>query len=95
VLLGFAAACMVRTRTGEPGATADAAVVLVLMAPSLVPQVARWVRTFPAPGASGLSSESRVVDRPRGVRGGHRCLDRRPKYAPVDIQCSVIPATTA
>src|ERR1700738_4481118 len=40
------------------------AVVLVLMAPSLVPQVARWVRAFPAPGASGPSSESRVVDRP-------------------------------
>ena len=57
VLLGFAVACVVRTRTGEPGATAGAAVVLVLMAPSLVPQVARWVRTFPAPGAGGPSSE--------------------------------------
>jgi hypothetical protein len=31
--------------------------VLVLMAPSLVPQVARWVRTFPAPGAGGPSSD--------------------------------------
>ena len=41
VLLGFAAACVARTRTGEPGATAGAAVALVLMAPSLVPQVAR------------------------------------------------------
>ena len=57
VLLGFAAACVVRTRTGEPGAVAGAAVVLVLMAPSLVPQVARWVRTFPAPGADGPSSD--------------------------------------
>ena len=95
VLLGFAAACVVRTRTGEPGATAGAAVVLVLMAPSLVPQVARFVRTFPAPSASGPCSEPRVVDRPRGVRAGHRCLDRRPKSAPVDVQCSVIPATTA
>jgi RNA polymerase sigma factor (sigma-70 family) len=57
VLLGFAAACVIRTRTGEPGATADAAVVLVLMAPSLVPQIARWVRTFPASGASGQSSD--------------------------------------
>ena len=57
VLLGFAAACVVRTRAGEPGATAGAAVVLVLMAPSLVPQVARWVRTFPAPGADGPSSD--------------------------------------
>jgi hypothetical protein len=58
VLLGFAAACVARTRTGEPGVTAGAAVVLVLMAPSLVPQVARWVRTFPAPGAAGLSSST-------------------------------------
>ena len=57
VLLGFTAACVVRTRTGEPGATAGTAVVLVLMAPSLVPQVARWVRTFPAPGAGGPSSD--------------------------------------
>jgi len=57
VLLGFAAACVVRTRTGEPGAATGTAVVLVLMAPSLVPQVARWVRTFPAPGASGPSSD--------------------------------------
>jgi hypothetical protein len=58
VLLGFAAACVVRTRTGEPGAAAGAAIVLVLMAPSLVPQAARWVRTFPAPGASGPSSDT-------------------------------------
>src|SRR5208282_4556054 len=57
VLLGFAAACVARTRTGEPGAAAGAAVVLVLMAPGLVPQVARWVRTFPAPGADGQSSD--------------------------------------
>jgi hypothetical protein len=57
VLLGFAVACVLRTRTGEPGAAAGTAVVLVLMAPSLVPQVARWVRTFPAPGAGGPSSD--------------------------------------
>ena len=38
VLPGFAAACAVRTRTGEPGAAASTAVVLVLLAPSLVPQ---------------------------------------------------------
>jgi hypothetical protein len=75
VLLGFAVACVVRVRTGEPGAVAGTAVVLVLMAPSLVPQVARWVRTFPAPGAG-------VVDRPRGVRGGHRHLGRWPAPAP-------------
>jgi hypothetical protein len=58
VLFGFAVACVVRTRTGEPGAVVGTAVVLVLMAPSLVPQVARWIRTFPAPGAGGLSSDT-------------------------------------
>ena len=57
VLLGFAAACAARRRTGEPGAAAGTAVVLVLMAPSLVPPVTRWVRTFPAPGAGGQSSD--------------------------------------
>ena len=57
VLLGFAAACVARTRTGEPGAAAGTAVVLVLMAPSLVPQMARWVRTFPAAAADGPSSD--------------------------------------
>ncbi|HTQ89973.1 MAG TPA: hypothetical protein VMK84_10815, partial [Streptosporangiaceae bacterium] len=55
VLLGFTVACVARTRTGEPGAVAGTAVVLVLMAPSLVPHVARWVRTFPVPGAGGPS----------------------------------------
>jgi hypothetical protein len=35
-----------------------AAGVLVLLAPSVVPQVARWVRTFPAPGAGGPSSDT-------------------------------------
>jgi hypothetical protein len=58
VLLGFAAACVVRTRTGEPGAAVGTAVVLVLMVPSLVPQVARFVRTFPSVGASGPSSDT-------------------------------------
>jgi hypothetical protein len=57
VLLGFAAACVARTRTGEPGATASATVVLILMAPSLLPQVARRVSTFPASGG-GLSSNT-------------------------------------
>jgi hypothetical protein len=58
VLLGFTAACVVRTRTGEPGPAVGAAVVLVLMTPILVPQAARWVRTFPAPGADGPSSDT-------------------------------------
>jgi hypothetical protein len=58
ILFGFAVACVVRTRTGEPGAVAGTTVVLVLMAPTIVPQIARWVRTFPAPGAGGLSSDT-------------------------------------
>ena len=57
VLLGFAVACVARTQTGEPGAAAGTAVVLVLVTPGLVPQIARWVRTFPAPGAGGPSSD--------------------------------------
>ena len=61
VLPGFAAACAVRTRTGEPGAAADTAVVLVLLAPSLVPQVARWVPAFPAPSSDGASDHVRWI----------------------------------
>ena len=57
VALGFAAACVARTRTGEPGATASATVVLILMAPTLLPQVARRVSTFPA-SSGGLSSNT-------------------------------------
>ena len=57
VLLGFAVACVARIRTGEPGAAAGTAVVLVLMAPGLVPQVERWVRTVPEPGGAGPSSD--------------------------------------
>ena len=93
VLLGFAAACVARTRTGEPGAAAGTAVVLVLVTPGLVPQVARWVRTFPALRRRRPVLGHRVVDHPRGVRGGHRHLGRRPKPAPVDVRGSDIPAT--
>jgi hypothetical protein len=57
VVFGFAAACVARTRTGEPGATAFAAVVLILMAPTLLPAVARQVSTFPTSGG-GLSSNT-------------------------------------
>jgi hypothetical protein len=35
-----------------------AAGAMVLLAPSLVPHVARWVRTFPAPGAGCLSPDA-------------------------------------
>ncbi len=58
VLLGFAVACVTRTRTGEPGAPASAAVVLILMAPTLLPAVGRRASTFPTSGADGLSSNT-------------------------------------
>ena len=58
VVLGFTVACLARTRSGEPGAPASTAVALILMAPSLVPAVARRVSTFPTPGGAGLSSNT-------------------------------------
>ena len=57
VVLGFAVACAARTRTGEPGAPASATVVLILIAPTLLPPVARRVSTFPTSGG-GLSSNT-------------------------------------
>jgi hypothetical protein len=58
VILGFAVACVARTRTGEPGAPTSTAVVLILMTPTLLPAVARRVSTFPASGGRGLSSNT-------------------------------------
>lgn len=58
VTLGFAVACVARTRTGEPGPPVSAAVAMVLMAPSLLPWVARRVSTFPTSGGGGLSSDT-------------------------------------
>jgi hypothetical protein len=58
VMLGFAGACVARTRTGEPGAAVSGAVALILMAPTLLPFVARRVSTFPASDGSGLSSST-------------------------------------
>ena len=58
VVLGFAVACVARTRIGEPGSPVSAAVALILMAPSLLPFVARRVSTFPASDGSGLSSNT-------------------------------------
>jgi hypothetical protein len=58
VMLGFAVACVARTRTGEPGAPVSGAVALILMAPTLVPFVARRVSTFPASDGTGLSSNT-------------------------------------
>lgn len=58
VLLGFAVAAVGRTRTGEPGAAASAAVVLILILPGIVPLVSHWMRTFPASGGDGLPSDT-------------------------------------
>ena len=57
VMLGFAVTCVARTRTGEPGGPASATVVLILMAPILLPGVTRRLSTFPTTG-SGLSSDT-------------------------------------
>jgi hypothetical protein len=58
VVLGFTVACLVRTHTGEPGAASSAIVTLILMAPLMVPFVARRVSTFPASQGSALSSNT-------------------------------------
>jgi hypothetical protein len=58
VVLGFTVACLARTRTGEPGAPASAAVALILMAPTFLPPLARRVSTFPTSGGNGLSSNT-------------------------------------
>jgi hypothetical protein len=58
VLLGFTVACVGRTRTGEPGAAASAAVVVALILPGLVPPVSRWVSLFPSRDRAGLSCDA-------------------------------------
>ena len=65
----------------------------VLMAPALVPHVARWVRTFPAPGA-GLSPDT-VWWTVLAVCAVAIAVSLGGRACPVDVQCSVIPATTA
>jgi hypothetical protein len=56
-VVGVSGVAVVVGGCGAAFPAAGTAVVLVLMAPSLVPQVARWVRTFPAPGTGGPSSD--------------------------------------
>jgi hypothetical protein len=58
VALGFAVACVARTRIGEPGGPASTAVVLILMAPTFLPPVAGRVSIFPTSGGDGLSSNT-------------------------------------
>ena len=82
VVLGFAVACVARTRTGEPGPPASAAVVLILMAPTLLPFVARRVSTFPASDGDGLSSSTVWWTVLAVCVGGRRPVDRRPVPGP-------------
>jgi hypothetical protein len=56
--LGFAIACALRTRTGEPGPWASGAVIVLLFLPGLVPVVNRYVQTFPLAGAPGLPAST-------------------------------------
>jgi hypothetical protein len=58
VMLGFAVACVARTRTGEPGGPVSGAVALILMAPMILPFVGSRVSTFPASDRTGLSSST-------------------------------------
>jgi hypothetical protein len=58
VVLGFVVACVTRTRIGEPGPPASAAVVLILLTPTLLPAVASRVSTFPTGGGDGLTSNT-------------------------------------
>ena len=58
LMLGFAVACVARTRIGEPGGPVSGAVALVLMAPLILPFVGSRVSTFPASDGSGLSSNA-------------------------------------
>jgi hypothetical protein len=87
VLLGFAVAAMSRTRTGEPGAAASAAVVLILILPGTVPLVSHWVHTFPASGGDALPSDTVWVDRPGPVRGGRRRIGQRMAAPRSRCQC--------
>lgn len=58
VVLGFAVACLARTRTGEPGPVASAVVVALMLAPTLVPWVPAWLRTSPVPDSRSQPSNA-------------------------------------
>jgi hypothetical protein len=58
ILLGFAMACVGRTRRGEPGAATSAAVVLILVVPGILPKVSHWVSMFPPSSGADLSSDT-------------------------------------
>lgn len=56
VLVGFTAACLARTRTGEPGAIAGTVIVLALTTAGVVPRLPDWLRTFPTSGGQAVST---------------------------------------
>lgn len=58
VVLGFTAACLARTRTGEPGPAASAVVVALMLAPALIPWVPAWLRTSPQPDSRSQPSNT-------------------------------------
>jgi hypothetical protein len=58
VVLGFAVACIIRARVGEPGPFASAAVALASMAPALMPRLPGWLRTFPVADARAQPSNA-------------------------------------
>ena len=104
VVLGFTVACLARTRAGEPGAASSVVVALILMAPLLVPFVARRVSTFPASQGSGLSSNTvwwtvlalSVPAVAASVDGRllARLGARRPEYVPTSIRSWSGPRTS-
>ena len=77
VLLGFAVAAVGRTRTGEPGAAASAAVVLILILPGTVPLVSHLGAHVPGLRRRRPPVRHGVVDRPGPVRGGRRRIGQR------------------
>ena len=84
VLLGFAIACVIRRRTGEPGAWAASTAAFILIAPSVfLPRAARRIHTFPttAPHPEGLSSDAVLVPHRRRVHRGDHGLSGRPPTA--------------
>jgi hypothetical protein len=58
IMLGFAVACVARTRTGEPGAAASTAVAVILILPGLIPPLSHRITTFPTTSGNGLSSNT-------------------------------------
>ena len=95
VVLGFAVACVARTRTGEPGAPASAAVALILMAPSLLPRSGPPGEYVPDVRWRRAVVEHRLVDRPGPVHRGRRRVGQRPAPASPASPSTLTPASRA